>query len=666
MLIKSLKLYNFRQFIDEEVKFATNENKNVTIIIGENGSGKTTFSQAFFWCFYGDVAFKDKNMINKIVADNLMPKDNGKVKVCIELTHAGIDYTITRDQEYTKDYSGKLRANQSNLNIQYTKDGVQEFLKPLKVYPRIKEILPQELSKYFFFDGERIEKMSKEIQNGRKSTEFAEAVKGLLGLSALISALDHLNPTSAKSVLGSYNKDYDYSCNENMARYEKKIKEHQSDIDMLNNRIEEINNEINLRENRKTELKDNINRHEDGQRLQNEKCKFIIEKNNMLESKRLTTENLLACFREKSCHFFSNVLISKAAKLLEEGDYINKDIPDMYASTIDFLVEKKECLCGTPLIEGSKEYKHIKNLLKYLPPESIGITVGHFIKESKLRYKNLEDLYISYESLLKVFENQQANLIKIDDHISEIEENLKDYKDIAPLETELEYCIKVIKELGKEKETKIEERGKITTKRDRVNTERATLSLRDVHNMKIETYKAYAMEVYNKLNSIFMDHEKVVRRKLEKNMNDLFNKIYRGGLTLEIDEKYNISVFVDENDKYTNIETSTAQSISIIFAFITGIIKMAREDNQIASNQVRLESEPYPLVMDAPLSSFDKRRIKSVCETIPEVAEQVIVFIKDTDGDIAQKYLCNKIGEKYRLNKLNELETTVHKEEFNV
>lgn len=47
MLLKSIKLANFRQFLNEEITFASGENgKNVTIILGENGTGKTTFAQA--------------------------------------------------------------------------------------------------------------------------------------------------------------------------------------------------------------------------------------------------------------------------------------------------------------------------------------------------------------------------------------------------------------------------------------------------------------------------------------------------------------------------------------------------------------------------------------------------------------------------------------------
>lgn len=100
-------------------------------------------------------------------------------------------------------------------------------------------------------------------------------------------------------------------------------------------------------------------------------------------------------------------------------------------------------------------------------------------------------------------------------------------------------------------------------------------------------------------------------------------------------------------------DTSTAQSISIIFAFIAGVIKVAREskdDNDLAT-------EAYPLVMDAPLSAFDKRRIKTVCDTLPNIAEQVIIFIKDTDGEIAEEYLSDKIGAKYEFDKKSETET---------
>ena len=89
-------------------------------------------------------------------------------------------------------------------------------------------------------------------------------------------------------------------------------------------------------------------------------------------------------------------------------------------------------------------------------------------------------------------------------------------------------------------------------------------------------------------------------------------------------------------------------------------LQMARENrNATEENAKLLSSEPYPLVMDAPLSAFDKRRIKTVCEALPNTAEQVVIFIKDTDGNLAEEYMGEKIGCRHSFEKKNEFETVL-------
>lgn len=184
------------------------------------------------------------------------------------------------------------------------------------------------------------------------------------------------------------------------------------------------------------------------------------------------------------------------------------------------------------------------------------------------------------------------------------------------------------------------------------------MTLLDDKNKKIEIYKAYAERIYQELLDIYTQSEAEIRAKLETTINDIFKKIYDGGLSLTIDDKYHISVYANDYDG--DVETSTAQSISVIFAFITGIIKMARDNrNATDENAKLLSSEPYPLVMDAPLSAFDKRRIKTVCEALPNTAEQVIIFIKDTDGNLAEEYMGDKIGCRHSFDKKNEFETVL-------
>ena len=67
MLIKKLRLKNFRQYIGEQViEFSTEHEKNVTVLIGVNTSGKTTLIRAFEWILYNKNEFDDKNLLNKM------------------------------------------------------------------------------------------------------------------------------------------------------------------------------------------------------------------------------------------------------------------------------------------------------------------------------------------------------------------------------------------------------------------------------------------------------------------------------------------------------------------------------------------------------------------------------------------------------------------------
>lgn len=110
MLLQSIELQNFRQFINEKIDFSTDPERNVTLIIGENGTGKTTFAQAFFWCLYGETDFTDKVMLNRVLAEQMTPDQKITVKVVLKLIHGSATYEIIRTQEYKKSYSNKVTS----------------------------------------------------------------------------------------------------------------------------------------------------------------------------------------------------------------------------------------------------------------------------------------------------------------------------------------------------------------------------------------------------------------------------------------------------------------------------------------------------------------------------------------------------------------------------
>ena len=66
MILKKMILYNFRQFYEEHTLFfGIKGSKKVTIIQGQNGSGKTALLNAFWWCLYGETTEKFKKAKKK-------------------------------------------------------------------------------------------------------------------------------------------------------------------------------------------------------------------------------------------------------------------------------------------------------------------------------------------------------------------------------------------------------------------------------------------------------------------------------------------------------------------------------------------------------------------------------------------------------------------------
>lgn len=655
MKIEFIELYNFRQLKEAKIEFSTDNEKNVTIIMGNNGAGKTTLAQAFTWCLYGETSFKIKSVLNKEKERDLSVNSSVLVIVKIGLEHNGIKYEIKRSGAYKKRANGGIIGDPTEVVLtRKTKDGITAKVKD---YEReIRSILPKELSKYFFFDGERIEKMSKEIQGGKKSNEFADAVRGLLGLNVIISAIDHLKPGKRLSVVGKYVESYNVSSNAIVREEAEKLRKYKAIAEKDEKRMCEL---LELEENAKSLIKEcntKLKDLDESRKLQQETEK--------LEKNRLSFENkknnkiyfLLKEFNNLYYSYFTQFLIKDTIKELKDLKYEEKTIPELSSKAIKYLLDHHKCICGREITEGSEEYNNLKKLLEYLPPKSLGTVIGNFIKESQARTRQNITLYQNMKEKLNDIESYQNEINDIIDILKSLEEKLSG-KDVGKIINEIMTTKKNaevdLNIYTREKDELKEKKGKTDFQINLIDAKISKLNLANKENRRIEIYKSYAIEVYNELKKKLEEKEKELREALENEINSIFKTIYDGGLSLDIDESYGIRVHASNFET----ETSTAQSISVIFAFISGIIKLAREYQN--SENKELASEPYPLVMDAPLSAFDKQRIKKICEVLPKIAEQVIIFIKDTDGDLAKENLANKIGKKNFIKKINEFNSEI-------
>lgn len=660
MLLTEITLFNFRQFKGKHtIVFSNDTDKNVTVIIGENGSGKTTLAQSFTWCLYGETDFKNKSVINLSTAQEMSLAESTSVYVELKVIHKDITYTITRKQVYQKDRTGAVKAFPTKLTITYKDMGQVESVRESQLESKIKEILPKELSRYFFFDGERIEKMSDEIQSG-KSQEFAEAVKRLLGLNTYTAAIQHLGGKAKagknSSVIGSYKAQYDSSSDDRIRHYTEAYDKYQQELDKQTARKTDLEETIIPNIEAECErLSIIIAKNKDGERLSAE-CKKLNERiNRNNEFIDGSTNKILNTFKKNYKYFFYKKIVADALEVLSGADKIDKGIPDIHARTIEYLIKAGTCICGNKICDGSAEYQSLIKLLDYIPPQSLGTLINGFVKDCKIRAENGDNIFDVVSEILSEANEKMTENEDWRSEIHALEEKISGFESIGVHQQKLNTYKADLKKKQSELASINIRIGELTTNRNRMDSERQTLALQSDTNKKLAIYIAYAQRIYDILSSDYSVREKEVRNNLEAAINEIFYTIYKGGLSLSIDDKYNIQTIISDDSSYNGVmdDTSTAQSISIIFAFIAGVIKVAREskdDNDLAT-------EAYPLVMDAPLSAFDKRRIKTVCDTLPNIAEQVIIFIKDTDGEIAEEYLSSKIGAKYEFDKKSETET---------
>lgn len=665
MLIRKLEMLNFRQFKGKnEIDFSTDINKNVTVIMGDNGAGKTTLAQAFIWCLYGSNDFKKKELINRDVRDAMMPGDMIEVKVTLWVRANEKENMLVRKQVYRRNNS-RVEVKEENFAVAEKNEKTSEwvFNKPNASEVIIKNMLPKELSRFFFFDGERMDAMSKELEEG-KSKEFASAVQGLVGLTSLKNAINHFKPTSSTSVIGKINEDIRKNSNGHMADLMLKINEANALIESNKTEIDEIEKQMKYYLELSAKIQHEILEMSSQIQLKKEydaKQKLGAD---LREKRKVALNQMLKYFSQYTCFYLSMPLVQDSLNELKSANKIDKGIPRLHADTIKFLLDRKKCLCGQTLEIGDEHFDEVHKLFDVALPKSLGQAIGEYVSKEK----NSASMAETYSSTFKMY---ISNIREIGNKIQELEKEtadiyalLTDTSKARTLQQQKDIADKKYKELRDRSNLLVGKSANAEKDRKYYEAQKDKQQLLEEQNKKNSMLLAYATYIYERMDEEYSAKEKKVRIDLETEINNIFQNIYDDGIKISVDDKYNMKVSVtDVTSSNDELEKNTAQNYAVIFAFISGIISLAKrnqaEINQLFERESDESFDGYPLVMDAPLSAFDKTRIKNICETIPGIAQQVIIFIKDTDGEVAEEYMSSKIGKQYLINAISQTQTEI-------
>ena len=647
MLIKSITLNNFRQFKGKQIlEFSTDTDKNVTVLLGDNTFGKTTILQAFNWCLYGMADFpKDSNpdfLLNLEVANEQAGIEQ-KCEVYVELVleHKNTEYVVIRKQAYVDRAYGNWNSLNSQLTVSYKENGITKQVREGEERNIINGILPQSLSGYFFFDTERVSDIST-----RK--DLSEAVKGLLGLAAVGNARKHLGARTLKATaIGQWNGALDSSGDERAREAEETISRESDRIDALREEIDNANKELDKLNSKKEKiadiLRDNQNTAELQRQQQNLERQLEQEKMELADANK----QFLKLFSANAVSYYELPLTEQAKEFLANANVDDKGIRDMTEASIRDIVNRGRCICGAEIIKpengslGNEAYQHIMDELNYVLPAHLGTAIMSFKELLASNERNLAQFYPTFEQLYRTIQKHRDTIAKLEDDIARIEESIKRMaekieranRDIGASQSAIEQAQKVYDGL---------------------------VSASD-RNKRLIRYLAYAEKICDWIDETYAEKEQEMRIKLQEKVNSIFSRMYHGERRVQIDNQYHVTLFAVLNGK--EVVTGESEGLKRVknFAFIAGLVDLAKEKASLGKNSdaVTWDNEAYPLVMDAPFSNADETHIKNISAVLPEVANQVIMFVMEKDWQYAESVMSSRVGKYCKLKKFSESHTEI-------
>ncbi len=194
MFIKSIELNNFRVYHHEcKINFARDEKRNIHIISGYNGYGKTTFLTGLVWCLYGKLMKDVEDVFKQQIDDlggypkyvssclNKLARNSKEKEFSVSVVLSDVNIPSVACEEVIVKRTGYYKSGVDDLEILI--DGHQnELTKEVGNEMFIQDfILPKEIAKFFFFDAEKIVQLAetRTIADKRKLSKAYSEVLGI-------------------------------------------------------------------------------------------------------------------------------------------------------------------------------------------------------------------------------------------------------------------------------------------------------------------------------------------------------------------------------------------------------------------------------------------------------------------------------------------------------
>lgn len=628
MYFTKIELYNFGIYKGTHVMTLSPKDgqRNITLVGGLNGRGKTTFHDAILLALYGRNALKyiqEKersyerlllNRINKHASDSC-----AYVSVSMQLDD-GTDIRIVR--KWAK------RKNKAVQEFHVEKNGAADHLLGENWDFYIDEILPFGIARFFFFNNEKITQLADDVS----FEQIKLSIKSAIGISAIEKAIEHLDSIVQKKEKAL--KEFEAS-EENLGYRE--TSQQISEVDVRLNDARARANDLELQLDELTATAD-IREKEfwaAGGNLSKDREAIKAEKQRLSDDAEKTQNEIVKLASDASSPLFMcRDLVSKAyntnqalqkSQLERHSDEFRQD---SYYRIVDRIHEFNiPAELYTELIAVlSEELLNPVSKANELP--DIDFTSTSMLILEQLLTETFQQFPFKVRSLLGKVEQQESKLMNLDSHLE-----AADDKNVAMR------LFDALKDVENERSTVAAEYKQQLGHIQALTNERASLSARrskfikaitakentNDDNARIIRYAAMSIDVLTEL-KIRLQRQKVEKLsdtvtncfKTLVEKESLFKRVHIDPETLDV-------TIVDIDDKIIQKDQLSAGEQQMFAVSIVWALALT-------------SGYKAPVVIDTPMARLDSQnRSNFVSKYLPAASEQVIVL--STDEEIYGQYL---------------------------
>lgn len=631
MILKSLTLENFRQFRGEQVvDFAAGgaAGQNITVVLGENGRGKTGLYRALMFCLYGEsVLVQDEGtsrdelyLVNKSAVADLGPGESVAARVRVEFSHQDQPYEISRWIRGVRQGDRQIeQIDRVELRTQDARGNAVLIDNPRDVLEAVDKVLDRRVREYFLFDGERIEHLTRASASQR--VEVQKGIRCLLNIDDLEKAI-----RVTKRLRDALNGELQEVSQGDYARVNAALGEVEDQLAGNRDAQESLVEQIAAAEGQLTHLRSQQEAHEH--------IGAMARERNGLEALRtqLRTEarDMLQAMREQvgpSAVLLAGSLVSSTFDEVDSRRRAGEIPSALRKDLIEKIIEDRVCICHREVVPGTDAFDAIiewKNRTVDEAVENSAMELWRFLSGLTDRFDSvrafLETIVQKYAEIKNEIESLSGRIESLDEEIGDreradgtdlqrlIDDTIRDlgrYEgDLTSAQTAKEQLEVRKRELQAERD-EIERQQTVRTELDK----RVRLAVQ-THEALVQVRDEFTQEMKDRLSAAASEHFGLL-------LDDDGRRMLR---QIVVQDDYSLQVLDPWGRPFlANISAGQRQIVSI--SFILALAEAA------ASSDVF----EMPLFTDTPFGRLSWQHRENLIKEIPDEAAQWILLATDTE-----------------------------------